>query len=85
MAVHREGKLLDIVRAGCPPCRFTGRLHRRKEQADKCADDGDDDEKFDEGEPGLGPLAGPGLRLIMGFFAKHGLFFGITGRKGMLV
>ena len=50
MIQDRERQLLDVVLAGAPPSRFAGRLHRRQEQADERADDGDHNQKFDERE-----------------------------------
>ena len=45
-----EGELSHVVAAGDASCRFAGRLHGRQEQGDENADDGDDDEQFNERE-----------------------------------
>jgi hypothetical protein len=41
-------ELLDIVHAGGPAARFPCRLHGRYQHANKNADNGDDDEQFNE-------------------------------------
>ena len=50
IAVHRQADLLHVVRALHPTRGFAGRLNRREKQTDQNTDDGDNDEKFDEGK-----------------------------------
>ena len=50
VVVHRQAQLLEIVAARTPPSGFTGRLHRREEQADQRGDDRDHHQQFNEGE-----------------------------------
>ena len=47
-----DGKtdLLQVVTTLHPPCGFACRLYGGKQQCDEHADDGDDDEQFDERE-----------------------------------
>ena len=47
---QREADLPQVVLARGSPGRFSGRLHRRQEQAHECADDGDHDQELDERE-----------------------------------
>ena len=49
----RGGQLPDVVGATGPPAALASRLHGRQEQADECADDGDDDEQLNEREARL--------------------------------
>ena len=48
--VHRQPPLLHVVLALAQPRAFAGSLHRRQEQPDERADDGDDDQQFDQRE-----------------------------------
>jgi hypothetical protein len=48
--VSRERHLLQLVGALHPPRRFAGRLHRRQQQRDQDANDGNHDEQFHERE-----------------------------------
>ena len=50
VVLHRQGELLEVVGALCPACGLAGRLHRRQQQGDQHADDGDDHEQLDQGE-----------------------------------
>ena len=52
VVVRCQRELTDIVATGTPPRRLAGALHRRQEQADERADDGDHDEQLDEGKAG---------------------------------
>ena len=47
------GLTREIVGTGTSPGRLTRRLNGREEEADECADDGDDHEQFDQREAGL--------------------------------
>ena len=55
VVVRCQRELTDIVAAVTPPRRLAGRLHRRQEQADERADDGDHHQELDEGKtrPGI--------------------------------
>jgi hypothetical protein len=46
--VQSEPQLLEVITAGVAPGRLTGSLHRREQQTDERADDGDHDQEFDE-------------------------------------
>jgi hypothetical protein len=50
MVVDRDPVLLEVVGATAPPGRLARGLHRREEQTDERADDGDHHQQFDEGE-----------------------------------
>ena len=52
--VHRQAELADVVLAGGAAGRLACGLHRREQEADERADDGDDHEQFDEREPAAG-------------------------------
>ena len=56
--VERQRDLPEVIGATGPPGRLAGRLHRRQEQADERADDGDHHEEFDQREPGRSHVAG---------------------------
>ena len=47
---HREADLPDVVDARVTATGFPGRLNGGEKHADERADDGDDDEQFDERE-----------------------------------
>ena len=49
--VHGGAPLLEHVRARRTPRRLAGRLDGRQQQCDEDANDGDDDQEFDQGEP----------------------------------
>jgi hypothetical protein len=42
--------LLQVAVARAAPCRLTGTLHRRQQQADQDRDDRDHDEELDQSE-----------------------------------
>ena len=46
--VHRQRELLDVVGALTAPRRRPSRLHRRQQERDQNANDGDDDQKLDK-------------------------------------
>ena len=57
VAVECEPQLLEVVTAGVATGGLTGSLHRRQEQPDERADDGDHDQEFDEREArGCSPM-----------------------------
>ena len=45
---HGDAELVEVALALHPPRRFPRGLDRRKRQPDKNANDGDDDQEFDE-------------------------------------
>jgi hypothetical protein len=49
--VQGNPNLLEVVAACASPGSFAGGLHGRQQQADKHADDGDDNQKFDKRKP----------------------------------
>jgi len=59
--MHRQADLLHVVRALHTTRGFASGLDRRKEQTDQNTDNGDDDEKFDEGEPRFAQITPPPL------------------------
>ncbi len=50
ITVHRNADLLEIVAALHATSGLAGRLHGRQKERHQDADDGNDDQKFDEGE-----------------------------------
>jgi hypothetical protein len=48
--MNGESDLLEMVGACHPPCGFASGLDGGQQQSDEHADNGDDDEEFDEGE-----------------------------------
>jgi hypothetical protein len=50
MLVQRQAHLLQIVLALRPPRGFASRLHRRQEQGDQHADNGDHDQQLHQRE-----------------------------------
>jgi hypothetical protein len=50
VVVQRQGQLPELVAALQAACGFAGALHRRQQQGNEDADDGDDHEQFHEGE-----------------------------------
>ncbi len=48
VVVHPQGNLLQVVRALGAASRLSGALHRRKEQRDQHADDGDHDQQLNQ-------------------------------------
>ena len=50
---HSKRQLPHVVLTARPPGCLAGTLHRRQQQADQHADDGDHHEQFDEGEAAL--------------------------------
>ena len=50
--VEGQPDLLEVVLATQPRCRDPDPLHGRQRQPDQHRDNGDDDEQFDQGEPG---------------------------------
>ena len=52
-AVQSEGPLFDVIGALHPSGGFASGLHGRQEKCDEHADDGNDDEEFDEGESAI--------------------------------
>ena len=50
VVLKRQADLPHVVGATGAPCRLTSRLHGRKKEPHKGADDGDHHEQFDEGE-----------------------------------
>jgi hypothetical protein len=50
MVVKGDTNLLQIIRAGSSPSRLTRLLHGWQQKADKDANDGDDNEQFDQGK-----------------------------------
>ena len=53
---HGEADLTDVVDTRVAATGFAGRLDGRQQHADERADDGDDDEQFDEREAGPAAL-----------------------------
>src|SRR5262245_17802261 len=51
VVMNSNADLPQIVRALRPACRLTRRLHRRQQQCDQYADDGNHDEQLDQREP----------------------------------
>ena len=52
VGVYRQGQLLQVIGAGHPPRGLARGLDRRQQQGNQNADDGDDDQEFDEGKTG---------------------------------
>jgi hypothetical protein len=52
IAVQRHADLVQVVRALPAPGRFAGRLNGRQKQGDQDPNNGDYDQKLDEGKPG---------------------------------
>jgi hypothetical protein len=50
VSVQGEGDLFDYIRTGHSPGGFPRGLNRRKKQGNQHADNGNDDEKFNERE-----------------------------------
>jgi hypothetical protein len=50
IVVQRKSNLLEVVGTLHSSCGFTGGLHSGQEQSNENADNGDDDEEFNEGE-----------------------------------
>ena len=48
--IDSDGRLAEIVLAGCRPRPLLGGVNRRQQQRDQDADDGNHDEQFDERE-----------------------------------
>jgi hypothetical protein len=48
--VHPQAELLEVIETLTPPGSLTGGLDGRQEEADEGANDGDDDEQFNERE-----------------------------------
>jgi hypothetical protein len=46
--VKPQTDLLEVVRTSGTPCRLPCRLHRRQQQGDENADDGDHHQQLDE-------------------------------------
>jgi len=46
--MNRESYLLDVIGALHPARRFSRRLYRWQQKCDQDADNGDDDQQFDE-------------------------------------
>src|SRR5437762_3323790 len=66
IVVQADAELLEVVAALRPPGRLASGLHRRQEQGDQNADDGNDDEQLDEREaaaPRYGERAAHGENL----------------------
>jgi hypothetical protein len=63
--VKGDAELLEVIRALQPPGRFPSRLNRGQQEGHENADDGNDNQQFDERESGPGDsasgvaLAGP--------------------------
>ena len=53
-----------MVEALCAAGRFAGGLHRGQKQGDQHANNGDHDEKFDQGEAGTGGSGNRSIRNI---------------------
>jgi hypothetical protein len=53
VVVEGQPNLFEFVRTGAPPGGLACTLHRRQEQADERANDGNDDEQFDKCETTL--------------------------------
>ena len=50
VVVHRQTDLLEVVRALCPPSRFTRGLNGRQQQANENGDDGNHHKQLDQGK-----------------------------------
>ncbi len=62
MVVQCQGNLLDVVHAGGPPPRLTGRIDGRQQQGDENADDGDHHQQLNERKPNSSLLVQPGVQ-----------------------
>jgi hypothetical protein len=48
--VGAQPELFEVIDALAAPCAFARRLHRRQQQGNQDANDGDHDQQLDEGE-----------------------------------
>jgi hypothetical protein len=46
-----DAKLFDLIGAGCSSSCFSGLLHRRQQEPNKDANDGNNDKQFDKRKP----------------------------------
>jgi hypothetical protein len=69
VVVHRQSDLLEMVAALGAAGRLPRLLHRRQQQRDEDADDGDHDQQFDQGKSAMS---------IMRFRSCHGAHLSIS-------
>ena len=61
-----DAHLMEVVRTGCPAGRLASAFHRGQQQGDEHADDGDDDQQFDQRKAALRRPAHDRLRRMFG-------------------